>query len=287
MGMSTISIEDILVQRFLSDRFARKAVGDDFSRSLQHMGMGQREARVLAQRILFELNQPSIPLKQREMTIYELLSRTPVSVGDQRPVTVAIDDCLRHRAKHIFGQVHPHLQDVKGEVLDFGAGDMQVTQMLADSGLNVTGVDVRAYAVPHISVPFELYDGQTLPFPDRNFAAAVATNVLHHAADNARCLQELTRVTADRLVIIETIPVGCPQDSSKPDMIRGFMNDYFYNRLLHDPRFDVPVPGTFETPENWIRRIEGHGWRCVHSENLGIDLPVIQDIHHLLVFERA
>jgi hypothetical protein len=63
------------------------------------------------------------------------------------------------------------------------------------------------------------------------------------------------------------------------------MNDYLYSRLLRDPALDIPVPGTYETAEGWTRRIKAHGWRNTHSQALGKN-PLIQNDHHLLVFER-
>lgn len=62
------------------------------------------------------------------------------------------------------------------------------------------------------------------------------------------------------------------------------MNDYLYNRLFHNA--DVPVPGTFETPEGWGSRFAKYGWKVKHSENLGEDQKTIKDTHHLLVFEK-
>lgn len=267
-----------LLKAALADNFTRAAAQADFARAFHLVGQSPQAADDLAVHIF-----ASLDTGQSEASIYTMLASQRIGAT---PLLHAIDAQLYDRANTIFRQVHPHFQCVRGPVLDFGAGDGQVTQRLADAGHDITGLDVRAYRRPDINVRIEIYDGHNIRFGNKRFNAALATNVLHHAADNETCIAELSRVVRDRLVIIETVPVGTTPDAIEKDRLRTFMNDYFYNRLLHDPKFDVPVPGTYETPQGWIDRFARYGWRNTVSQNLGVDIPVIQDTHHLLVFER-
>lgn len=270
----------ILLKTALADQFTRAAAQADFAHAFQLVGQEPKTANDLSARII-----TSLDTGQSETSIYEMMTAQHVGTS---PLLQAIDTSLQNRAATIFNQVHPHFQDVSGHILDFGAGDGQITQLLANAGLaeRITGVDVRAYRNPNVTAHIDVYNGRNVRFGKGHFDAALATNVLHHAEDNEMCIEELSRVTRNRLVIIETVPIGQTPADIEKDRLRTFMNDYFYNRLLHDPKFDVPVPGTYETPQGWIDRFENHGWRNTLSQNLGIDIPVIQDTHHLLVFER-
>jgi Fe-S cluster biosynthesis and repair protein YggX len=110
------------------------------------------------------------------------------------------------------------------------------------------------------------------------------TNVLHHEKNNEKIIDELDRIVRRRLVILETVPIGETENDMEQDKDRTFMNDYLYNHLFHNA--DVPVPGTFETPNKWIERFSNHGWKLVNEKDLGFDQPTIKDRHYLLVFER-
>ncbi len=105
-------------------------------------------------------------------------------------------------------------------VLDFGCGYGRMSKLLMDAGAgDVHGVDISVWAVkdalayePRAS--FFLYDGHTLPFPDRHFNAAFTWTALQHVMnDNIKAtVAEIARVTApgSPLMIYENT-------SQKPD----------------------------------------------------------------------
>jgi len=226
-------------------------------------------------------------LEQIEQAVFERLGVTYAEYrGQQENLLTILHDMLAHRAEIIFEQLEPHLREYRGEkALDYGAGDGQVTQMLHDYlGLNIEGCDVRPYVAEGVTVPIHLLNDKRLDVPDGRYQVGVMTNVAHHEAENERILEDLTRLVTDKLVVIETVPVGETEEEIERDRERTFMNDYLYNRLFH--RANVPVPGTYETPQGWIDRFAQHGWKCTHSEDLGVDQPTICDTHHLFVFER-
>jgi 2-polyprenyl-3-methyl-5-hydroxy-6-metoxy-1,4-benzoquinol methylase len=83
-------------------------------------------------------------------------------------------------------------------ILDVGCGVGQVVGQLMVAGYEVHGVDVadpNIQKAQKISPRCQLYDGKRLPYPDRNFSAVGALNVLEHVEDPEEFLAELVRVT--------------------------------------------------------------------------------------------
>ncbi len=204
-----------------------------------------------------------------------------------------IETCLSRRADIITEQVSPWIlsegADMKvGQLtmLDFGTGDGQVAEKISKQGISVTGVDVRDYRHQGVEIPFKTFDGYRTPFNDGQFDVVLATNVLHHEAQNQKAEAEIRRVLkpGGRFVVIETVPVGNSKHELEMDFERTFINDYFYNRILH-PGANVPVPGTYDTPSGWKKRF-GQWATPEFEENLGIDIPVIRDFHWIGVFRK-
>ena len=121
------------------------------------------------------------------------------------------------------------------------------------------------------------------------------TNVAHHEPENQLVLAELARIIrpGGRLIVIETVP----EDKTEEALEITFLNDYFYNRILHCA--DIAVPGTYETLEGWIGRFDDVGFELDLLEDvddpllresnpfpLGYDQPTIRDLHALYVFRR-
>ena len=274
------------IEGALASPEVREQVAGDFAYTFRQLGLNQTEAGALCEEIFLRLGEP----KSLDLIEQEILSRfSQITVGEESPgknLIEVLHTKLADRAKIIFEQVKDYLEGLKGKVLDFGAGDGQVTQLLKDElGLDIYGADVRNYKEKHATVPFMQFDGHRLPVVDGTFEAGLMTNVAHHEKFNQRILDELSRTVTDKLVIIETVPVGASEEEIATDRERTFMNDYLYNRLFHNA--DVPVPGTYETPEGWKSRFSSLGWALEEEKNLGIDQPTIKDTHHLLVFKRV
>lgn len=104
-----------------------------------------------------------------------------------------------------------HLADCipnRGSVLDVGTGDglLASTLIRLRPDLQVQGVDVLARPETHI--PVTLYDGVTLPFPDRSFDYVMIVDVLHHTADPGAVLVEAARVARLGVVIKDHLREG-------------------------------------------------------------------------------
>jgi|GEM_PF-2019355 len=275
------------IEGILADKEKYESVRADFLYTFDKLGLNESEAEGLCDAIFLEL-QSAKSLEDIESNVLRIFeSTTPVAHPQGENLVEILHKQMTHRAEIIAAQVAPYLQEIEGSVMDYGAGDGQVTQLLHNNlGLHIEGVDIRSYRAPGVQVPIALFDGEHVDVTDHAFEATVLTNVLHHEKDNERILQEIDRITSKRLIILETVPDGENEEAMEKDKDRTFMNDYLYNRLFHSA--DVPVPGAFETPKRWVERLRDHGWKLVPQgeEDLGFDQPTIRDRHYIMVFER-
>ncbi|MGC9599055.1 MAG: hypothetical protein ABSE18_01580 [Minisyncoccia bacterium] len=273
------------IELSLREPETRQKVKGDFTHTFHELGLSPEQAKQLCENV-FSLLSTDEPLPEIETEILHIFEGTKLKVGDREENLIEVlHEKLGNRARIIASQVSPYLRDIKGKVIDYGAGDGQVTQILHDKlGLDIEGVDVRSYKASEVSVPVLLFNGRRVDVGSGNYEAGLLANILHHEKDNENILNELDRIVRRRLVIIETVPVGETEDDMEGDKNRTFMNDYLYNRLFHNA--DVPVPGTFETPGKWIERFTQYGWKLVRERDLKFDQPTIKDRHYLLVFEK-
>jgi ubiquinone/menaquinone biosynthesis C-methylase UbiE len=265
----------------------RELVLADYAYTFHELGLDENSAKEIADKVVSFI-ESSATLNETEEKVRALFTGT--KVGDKN-IFELIQLGLTDRVNKIVVQITPHLQGIKGKVFDYGIGAGEVTQKLKDElSLNIEGGDVRDFRSHNVTVPFVMLgdsadgDGKIVNVADKYYEAAVLTNVIHHEKVNDIILKELDRIVAKKLVIIETVPVGNTPEEIALDHERTFANDTLWNRFFNYA--DIPVPGTYETPEDWIRRFESYGWKTTHSEDLGYDQKSIHDVHHLLVFER-
>ncbi len=109
------------------------------------------------------------------------------------------------RANDIFRKIGSFLSREE-KILDIGAGTCSVTELLREREFNVTPVDIKNLSAVDDIVPV-IYDGDTLPFPNNSFDAALLLDVLHHARDPQRVLRESARV-APKIIVIENVHRG-------------------------------------------------------------------------------
>ncbi len=115
---------------------------------------------------------------------------------------------VRSETLHTVSLVHPHLQP-GASVLDVGCGEGHVLSELSTRGAGeIAGVDIVDIRANR-DVPFQLYDGRTLPFPDRRFDLVMLSFVLHHVPDDGKLplLREALRVSRGKVFIVEDTPV--------------------------------------------------------------------------------
>ena len=259
----------------------REKILNDYTFTFHELGLEEKLAKEVAVKVISYIKE-SKTLEETENKVKELFK--------SNNIFELINSGLDHRVNKIIEQMKPYLVDIKGKVFDYGMGAGEVTQKMKDElGLDVEGGDVRDFRSSHVNVPFVLLSapdatGRIVRISDKFYEAAVLTNVIHHEKVNEIILKELDRIVSRKLVIIETVPVGNTPEEIVLDHERTFANDVLWNRFFNYA--DIPVPGTYETPDGWIKRFESYGWKVTHSENLGYDQKTIHDVHHLLVFER-
>lgn len=83
-------------------------------------------------------------------------------------------------------------------LLDVGGGTGVIAEAIQKllPVREVVAVDVVDRYCPTLSVKSRVYDGRTLPFPDRSFDAATVNNVMHHVPGEVRVglMSEIARV---------------------------------------------------------------------------------------------
>lgn len=100
-------------------------------------------------------------------------------------------------------------------VLDIGCGPGNLAKSLQKFGARVTGVDpapemIEAARAAVPDATFLVAPGETLPFEDGAFDAAIFLNSLHHVpqAVMVPALEEAARVAIGAVVVIEPLPAG-------------------------------------------------------------------------------
>lgn len=86
-------------------------------------------------------------------------------------------------------------------VLDVGCGDGHIASLLLEArpDIKIEGIDVLVR--PHTHVPVTLFDGKTIPFPDKSFDAVMFVDVLHHTDDPMVLLAEARRVARQAVIL--------------------------------------------------------------------------------------
>lgn len=283
-----ISAMKMRIQTALGTPSIKQMALKDFTLTFTKLGLKNDKAENMAMEVIQRLKS-STNIIQTEQEIFAWFRTVLV---DGKPLTSILDERMSGRAEIILKQITPYFEEVSkdSKVVDFGCGDGQVTQLIADTfGLkNIVGYDVRLYPFPGVTVPIKPIEGHKTDAYDGEFDVALLTNVAHHEAENQKLLLELSRIIkkGGRLVVIETVPT---KDTIEAFEI-NFLNDYFYNRLFHQA--DVPVPGTYELATGWLKRFSSVGFELdpeviPNMVELGYDQPTIQDWHVLYVFKKV
>jgi SAM-dependent methyltransferase len=97
--------------------------------------------------------------------------------------------------------------DPGDSVLDVGCGTGHLSANMQEMyGVRASGVDVRDFR--NDQIPFQLFDGTSIPFPDGSFDHVVLSEVLHHSHDPMALLTECLRVARRSIILFEDMPEG-------------------------------------------------------------------------------
>lgn len=228
---------------------------------LIELGFDWTQRRTLPDQI-FEVIRTEAHEPTAAQKVWNLLGSRSHTVGDK----------LVGRADLITSQVQPHL--FGKQLLDFGCGDGQVGAQLSSSGFITASHDVADYRKNKTgSFTSDWSDLGTLKFD-----STLAVAVFHHCDEPDLEIERLANITS-RLVVIESVI-----DSAMPWEIQALV-DWIYNRGLH-PGASIPVPGNFRTVQGWSDTFARYGFTVRHTEDLGIDLPIVPEHHVLFVLDR-
>jgi SAM-dependent methyltransferase len=138
----------------------------------------------------------------------------------------------------------------QSKVLDIGSGNGLIAKKVMElrPDVSIQGVDVHKRDVEYI--PVTLYDGQTLPFEDKQFDAALFVDVLHHTNNILQLLQEARRVSR-QLVLIKDHLCESPRDRS----VLSYMDD------VGNTRFGVTIPQNYLSKSEWDKCFDGAALR--------------------------
>lgn len=106
-----------------------------------------------------------------------------------------------NRRVAVLGQALGALIAPGSTILDVGAGDGQIARLMAAQAPDTTvrGIDIMGRPTSHI--PVELFDGTTIPHPDKSFDVVSFVDVLHHTDDPRVLLKEAARVARKAVVL--------------------------------------------------------------------------------------
>jgi len=175
-------------------------------------------------------------------------------------------------AKRSFEKVKDYI--VGEKILDLGAGNgLLALEINKQLDKEVVLVDVVDYN--YSDLPLILYNPEDkIPLADEEVDTTILYTVLHHASDPEHLLEEVTRVTKKRLIIMEGY---IEKDDIR--MTNSFF-DWFYNRVIGDE--DINVPLNFLKVKGWGKILKSYGFDMIETIYVGICEPLVPE-HQILI----
>lgn len=191
-------------------------------------------------------------------------------------------------------------------VLDAGCGNGYLLGVIAGARTcRLCGVDISAKRIADArrrlpQAEFIESSLDKLPFEDRNFDVVTSSQVLEHVTDVAASVRELSRVTANRLIITvpydqEPVKIRCPyceREHFLDGHLRRFSDELIASLAGHAPGMRLKVMRKFHTIYTYNRLT----WRLPRQVRMGCDrsvvalrrvIPFFKANYALVVFERV
>lgn len=126
---------------------------------------------------------------------------------------------------------------IEGSLLDVGAGRCYIAKTIKEkNNIDVHCVDVQDKNKTNLKLI--VYDGNKLPFKDREFGTVLLCYVLHHCKNPESVLKECIRVCKNNIIIFE---------DANPGLLTKGM-DHLFNTIR-----GVKAPLNFKTEAQWLR----------------------------------
>jgi SAM-dependent methyltransferase len=182
---------------------------------------------------------------------------------------------VRVLATHLAALIPP-----RSKVLDVGCGDGTIDSLILQQRPDVfiEGIDVLVR--PTAKIPVRRFDGTHIPYPDAQFDSALLVDVLHHADDPLRLLQEASRV--GKSVVIKDVF----RDGFLAAATLRFMD------WVGNAHHGVALPYNFWSKAEWDAAFNTVGLKRVETRgSLGLyPVPASwffeRDLHFMSRFER-
>ena len=108
--------------------------------------------------------------------------------------------------------------------LDVATGGGHVARRLREAGLQVVTTDRAPGMGPDVICPAE-----ELPFADGSFDVVACRTAAHHFQDPGKAVAEMARVSAGRVLIVDTMNMGEPVEQAEklrdPSHVRNYTED--------------------------------------------------------------
>ena len=151
------------------------------------------------------------------------------------------------------------------KILDLGCGCGIVGKTFQDFfQAEIIGVDVKDYRI--LPLPFQIYDGFHVPFPDGSFDVVLINYVLHHSEDPIALLKEAKSATRDKIIIFE-------------DLSEGFLSKLICK--IHGSSFDKffgnPAKTSFKTESEWEKIFKELGLNAIFKKRIN-NFPIKKEL---------
>ena len=107
-----------------------------------------------------------------------------------------------HKVSKITNKMELFLRP-KDKIIDLGVGTCLFTKLLRDKGYDVQPVDIKDRSY-YSEIKVYVYDGEHLPFRNKEFDVCLLISVLHHTTNPEVVLKEAVRVSK-KLIIYENV----------------------------------------------------------------------------------
>jgi len=138
----------------------------------------------------------------------------------------------------VYNGVKKNAPMLSGKLLDFGCGNKPYRQLFKVD--EYIGIDIENVAHDHSNENVDvLYDGKTIPFPDKSFDSVFATEVFEHVFNLDEILVEINRVMKKDGRLLITLPFVWYQHEKPNDFAR--YTEFGIKHLLNKHNFEVIV----------------------------------------------
>lgn len=157
---------------------------------------------------------------------------------------------VRKRSEIVVSRILPYLKKTD-KIIDIGSGTGDVAILLRSRGMDITPVDVDDFHGVRL-LETTIYDGKTLPFPDKSFDTALLLMVMHHTPNPDLILTQASRV-ARNIIVIET------SYTTKLNRFWTIVSD-----ALGNLRLDA-FWNSYKTDEEWRKLFFKHEYKIIGS----------------------